>query len=103
MHRSRTDWQQELGHWLAPFLERLGHKTRRGMCPLYVAGLIGPGDRKSVVSRSSQHGPPDRRPKMTPRIASRRNVTEAVVLRALMDCKAHRNLAAVAGRREGAA
>jgi len=31
-----------------PFLDRLGHKTRRRMCPLYVAGLIGPGDRKSV-------------------------------------------------------
>src|SRR6185312_15842063 len=30
------------------FLDRLGHKTRQRMCPLYVAGLIGPGDRKSV-------------------------------------------------------
>src|SRR5262249_21291194 len=26
----------------------LGHKARRQMCPLYVSGLIGPGDRKSV-------------------------------------------------------
>ena len=25
-----------------------GHKARRQMCPLYVSGLIGPGDRKSV-------------------------------------------------------
>jgi SRSO17 transposase len=24
------------------------HKTRRRMCPLYVTGLIGAGDRKSV-------------------------------------------------------
>jgi hypothetical protein len=46
---------------------------------------------------------PDRRPILTPRIASRRNVTVAVVLRALMDCKAHRDLPAVAGRKEGAA
>jgi len=38
-----------------------------------------------------------------PRIASRRNVTGAVVPRALMDCKAHRDLPVVAGRREGAA
>src|SRR4030095_5390546 len=31
-----------------PFLSRLGHKARRRMCPLYVSGLIGPGDRKSI-------------------------------------------------------
>jgi hypothetical protein len=42
------DWKNELGRWLRPFLERLGHKTRRQMCPLYVSGLIGPGDRKSI-------------------------------------------------------
>ena len=46
---SRTsDWRGELGRWLKPFLDRLGHKARRQMCPLYVSGLIGPGDRKSV-------------------------------------------------------
>jgi SRSO17 transposase len=42
------DWNAELRTWLSPFLEKLGHKARRQMCPLYVAGLIGPGDRKSV-------------------------------------------------------
>ena len=43
-----SDWQKELGHFLKPFLARLGHKARRRMCPLYVRGLIGPGDRKSI-------------------------------------------------------
>ena len=43
-----SDWRGELGHWLKPFLDRLAHKARRQMCPLYVSGLIGPGDRKSV-------------------------------------------------------
>ena len=43
-----SDWRDELGRWLKPFLERLGHKARRQMCPLYVSGLIGPGDRKSI-------------------------------------------------------
>lgn len=57
MQRSRTDWEGELGHWLAPFLERLGHKTRRGMCPLYIAGLIGPGDRKSVAPIAERFAP----------------------------------------------
>jgi SRSO17 transposase len=42
------DWKDELGRWLKPFLARLGHKARRRMCPLYVSGLIGPGDRKSI-------------------------------------------------------
>ena len=40
--------EEELGRWLRPFLDRLGHKTRRQMCPLYVSGLIGPGERKSI-------------------------------------------------------
>jgi hypothetical protein len=43
-----TEWENELERWLKPFLDRLGHKTRQRMCPLYVAGLIGPGDRKSA-------------------------------------------------------
>src|SRR5471032_898540 len=42
------EWQGDLNRWLAPFVAALGHKTRKRMCPLYVAGLIGPGDRKSV-------------------------------------------------------
>ncbi len=43
-----TEWTADLERWLAPFLGALGHKTRRRMCPLYIAGLIGPGDRKSI-------------------------------------------------------
>jgi SRSO17 transposase len=41
-------WKEEITRWLEPFLVRLGHKKRRQMCPLYVAGLIGPGERKSM-------------------------------------------------------
>src|SRR5436189_33614 len=44
-----SDWNEELGCFLKPFLDRLGHKARRRMCPLYVSGLIGPGDRKSIA------------------------------------------------------
>ena len=43
-----TDWRGDLERWLEPFLKGLGNKTRRRMCPAYVAGLIGPGDRKSI-------------------------------------------------------
>ena len=41
-------WRVELETWLKPFAEALGDRRRRRMCPLYVAGLIGPGDRKSI-------------------------------------------------------
>src|SRR5208337_1899144 len=54
-----TDWRDELSEWLAPFVERFGHKARRRMCPLYVAGLIGPGDRKSVGPMAERVAPGD--------------------------------------------
>jgi SRSO17 transposase len=43
-----ANWQDDLESWLAPFVAALCHKTRARMCPAYIAGLIGPGDRKSV-------------------------------------------------------
>jgi len=54
-----SDWRDELGRWLAPFMDRFGHKARRRMCPLYVAGLIGPGDRKSVGPMAERVAPGD--------------------------------------------
>src|ERR1700674_5584615 len=59
MESARSDWEDELGRWLKPFLDRLGHKARRRMCPLYVAGLIGPGDRKSVQPMAERFAPGD--------------------------------------------
>ena len=52
-----SDWEDELGRWLKPFLDCLGHKARRRMCPLYVSGLIGPGDRKSVQPMAARLAP----------------------------------------------
>jgi SRSO17 transposase len=54
-----ASWNGELERWLAPFVARLGHKARRRMCPLYVAGLIGPGDRKSVEPMATRLAPGD--------------------------------------------
>jgi SRSO17 transposase len=59
MGRLTSDWNSDLQKWLAPFLERLGHRARRRMCPLYVAGLIGPGDRKSVQPMAERLAPGD--------------------------------------------
>ena len=52
-------WRTELSDWLSPFLAKLGHKARRRMFPLYVAGLIGPGDRKSVGPIAERLAPGD--------------------------------------------
>ena len=57
MVASSKDWTAALERWLEPFLDRLGHAKRRRMCPLYVAGLIGPGDRKSVQPMAERFTP----------------------------------------------
>jgi SRSO17 transposase len=58
-----SDWEGELGRWLKPFLDGLGNKARRRMCPLYVAGLIGPGDRKSVQPMAERLASPSPAPR----------------------------------------
>ena len=50
------DWRSELEIWLAPFVAALRHKTRARMCPAYIAGLIGPGDRKSIQPMAARAG-----------------------------------------------
>ncbi len=52
-------WEHELHDWLEPFLAHLGHPARRRMCPLYVAGLIGPGERKSLQPIAARLAPAD--------------------------------------------
>lgn len=55
---SNAGWRAALPGWLRPFLEVLGHPVRRAMCPFYVAGLIGPGERKSVQPMAERLDPP---------------------------------------------
>ena len=52
-------WEHELQSWLEPFLTPLHHPARRRMCPLYVAGLIGPGERKSLQPIAARVAPAD--------------------------------------------
>jgi SRSO17 transposase len=54
-----TDWAKRLDRWLAPFLDVLGDKRRRQWAPLYVMGLLLPGDRKSMQPISSRVAPED--------------------------------------------
>lgn len=50
------NWRADLERWLTPFVAALRHKTRERVCPAYVAGLIGPGDRKSVQPMAARAG-----------------------------------------------
>ena len=45
-----------LDAWLAPFLSAMGRKTRRRWAPLYLRGLLGPGDRKSLQPMAGRLG-----------------------------------------------
>ena len=51
------DWNDELSTWLAPFVARLDHKAGRRTSPLYVAGLIRPGERKSIGPMAERVAP----------------------------------------------
>ena len=46
-----------LTEWLKPFVGKLGHKKRRQICPVYISGLIGPGDRKSIEPMAERLAP----------------------------------------------
>ena len=57
MTGTTLDWRNDLERWLKPFLDLLGNKRRRRMCPVYVSGLIGPGDRKSIQPMADRAAP----------------------------------------------
>ena len=46
----------DLDAWLGPFLEVMGRKTRRTWAPLYLRGLLGPGERKSLQPMATRLG-----------------------------------------------
>jgi SRSO17 transposase len=46
----------DLDVWLTPFVEMLGRKTRRTWAPLYLRGLLGPGERKSLQPMAARLG-----------------------------------------------
>lgn len=50
-------WEQEFARWLAPFLDALGRKERRHWAPLYLRGLLAPGERKSIEPLAARVAP----------------------------------------------
>jgi SRSO17 transposase len=53
------DWRAALEAWLAPFLARLGRAEQRRWAPVYLQGLLGPGERKSVQPMAARVAPGD--------------------------------------------
>ncbi len=49
---------RDLDAWLEPFLDVVGHKKRRTWAPLYLRGLLGPGERKSLQPMAARLGLP---------------------------------------------
>lgn len=47
-HDPGDPWDGEFERWLAPFLAQLGNKAQRRWCPVYLHGLLAPGERKSI-------------------------------------------------------
>lgn len=54
-----SDWRGALLEWLSPFLDALGRSEQRHWAPIYVEGLLGPGDRKSVEPMAERVCPGD--------------------------------------------
>jgi SRSO17 transposase len=52
-------WEREFDRWLAPFWTALGDARRERWGPVYVRGLLGPGERKSVGPLVARVAPGD--------------------------------------------
>src|SRR5688572_20556364 len=57
--RAEEGWEDELGRWLEPFLARLRRQAQRRWAPLYLKGLILPGERKSIEPMAARVAPAD--------------------------------------------
>src|SRR5215213_2192501 len=51
------DWQAHFDLWLTPFLRRLSRTQQRRWAPVYLQGLLGPGERKSVEPMAARVAP----------------------------------------------
>jgi SRSO17 transposase len=56
---SGQGWAGELERWLEPFLARLRRQAQRRWAPVYLKGLILPGERKSVEPMAARVAPAD--------------------------------------------
>lgn len=52
-----ADTNAELSLFVQPFIDRFGYKKGGVMCPLYIAGLLGLGDRQSIEPMAARLAP----------------------------------------------
>jgi SRSO17 transposase len=52
-----SGWAGELERWLAPFLAALSRPEQRRWAPLYLKGLLLPGERRSVEPLAARVAP----------------------------------------------
>jgi SRSO17 transposase len=52
-------WEDELKRWLEPFLASLRRQAQRRWAPVYLKGLVLPGERKSVEPMAARVAPAD--------------------------------------------
>jgi SRSO17 transposase len=52
-------WEQDLDCWLEPFLDGLSRQAQRSWAPVYLKGLLLPGERKSIEPMAARVAPGD--------------------------------------------
>jgi DDE superfamily endonuclease len=52
-------WEDEFERWLEPFLKQLRRKAQQHWAPVYLKGLILPGERKSIEPMATRVAPGD--------------------------------------------
>jgi SRSO17 transposase len=57
MQEHESQWESEFERWVQPFLAQFGHKGQRRWAPVYLRGLIAPGERKSVEPMARRQCP----------------------------------------------
>lgn len=60
MHDVGEKWEQDLERWCAPYLDAFEHKVRRRWAPMYLRGLLLPGERKSIEPIVERVAPADK-------------------------------------------
>ena len=56
---SMAGWEKDLERWLAPFVAGLRRAEQRRWTPVYLKGLILPGERKSIEPMAARVAPGD--------------------------------------------
>jgi SRSO17 transposase len=60
MSGAEERWEREFERWVQPFLASFGHAGQRRWAPVYLRGLIAPGERKSVEPMARRQCPGDK-------------------------------------------